>query len=79
MSDDPSGEHLTTEDVARLAGVSGAAVRAAMLAGRITPAHTTIGSRFHIYHLDEALRFAAVRDRVAKLRTAMKQTWRDGK
>lgn len=78
MEEDPSDElHLLTQDAAKIAQVSGQAIRMAQKEGRIRAAHTS-PSGVHVYHFSEVLRFASARDKVARLKVAMKQTWKDG-
>lgn len=70
-----SGEHLLTADVARLAGVTSAAIRAAATEGRIVPAHVTPGG-VRLFHLVDAQRFAAARETVASLKGQIANAWR---
>lgn len=79
MEEDPSDEmHLLTNDLARMAGVSGAAIRAAVATGRLIPDHRT-PSGVCIFHFGTGLKFAETRDRVARLKRSIKQTWKGGK
>lgn len=74
--DGESGNHLLPLDVAKLAGVSTAAVKAAIKEGRLKAAHITPGSRVNIIHRDEAERWVNVRAEVKSLSVRIVDAWR---